>query len=66
MVVQQVLSNRLRAMKQAHVRVYFDGTNAFASTDREVLREIDMQMKGMICVMMYTARYIMVVQLQML
>eukprot|EP00972_Heterocapsa_arctica_P091150 13449663-Heterocapsa_arctica.AAC.1 len=35
----------MRALKQAHVRVYFDGANAFASTDRKVLKDIDMQMK---------------------
>ena len=39
MATQMVLSARLRKLDKSHMRVFFDGTNAPASTSREVLIE---------------------------
>ena len=39
MATQLILSARLRKLGKSHIRVFFDGTNAFASASREALTE---------------------------
>ena len=39
MATQLILSARLGKLGKSHMRVFFDGTNAFASASRDVLTE---------------------------